>query len=202
MKNASDRPDHFAGPEQSTMTDLRLTKMPADTPRGRLHRLAVLGARAADELRQLSQFDNDAKLRLRDIARRGLSRIGKPRTRGERMIAVLCNGLDLSIYSLLTLDLDTVAAMSVGLTMTLVQLEAAENKMHEMAVDLEKAGRDLKSARNDVTQLRALLAKANNDQARKEAEAVEWDEKTRSSPSGRDTKDLKKRTIITAPSSK
>lgn len=190
----TDRPDHFAGPERATMTDLRLTRSPADTPRGRLHRLAVTGARAVDELRGLAGFDKEVKLHLRDLARRGIELNGSPRTPGQRLLAALCVGVDLAIYSVMLLDLDMVDALCVGLTTSLVQLEAAENKMHDMAVDLEKARLDVRSARSDVTQLRTLLAQAQIDLARVEVATSEWDEKTRSSTPTRDTKDIKKKT--------
>ncbi|HEY8923828.1 MAG TPA: hypothetical protein VIU64_05555 [Polyangia bacterium] len=180
MKNGHDPTEQIAIPKGSTRVDLRLTKHPVDTPRGRLHRLAAVGVRAADEVRRSAAIDKEDLLRLRGVARRGLAILGRPATRGEHLVAQFCSGLDRTIFALTLLDVDAVAAICEGLILTLIQLEAAENKLREVDLELEKAKKDVKSARGDVTQLRALLARFHAKAAKKEAEEEEFkDEATK-----------------------
>jgi len=182
MKNGHDPREQIAIPKGATQVDLRLTKHPVDTPRGRLHRMAATSIRAIDTIRRSVELDRDGLDKLRQFARRGLDVVGNPTTYGERTIAMLCGGLDQVIFVLTVMDVDTVAKLCEGLQLTLIQLEAAENKVRELENDLEIARRDVKSARGDVQQLRTLLAKLHARTAKKEAaehEANQFkDEKT------------------------
>jgi len=187
MKNGSGpKGVQIAIPKGATKTDLRLTKHPADTPRGRLHRLAAATIRAVDEVRQHSGISRDDMLWLRDLARRGLALVppydedGSPTTVGQQLVREFCHGLDSTIFSLILLDVDAVAKLCEGLTLTLVQLEVAENTIRDLQAKLEASRQDTRSARSDVEQLRTLLAAAHTSAAKKEAETDEFrDEPTR-----------------------
>lgn len=185
MKNGSDpKGVQIAIPKGATKTDLRLTKHPADTPRGRLHRLAAVTIRAVDEVRQHAGISMDDMLWLRDLARRGLELVppydenGSPTTVGQQLVREFCHGLDSTIFALILLDADAVAKLCEGLTLTLVQLEVAENTIRDLQEKLDASRRDTKFARGDVEQLRTLLAAAHTAAAKKEADEFR-DEPTR-----------------------
>jgi hypothetical protein len=170
-------------PKGATKTDLRLTRQPADTPRGRLHRLASASTRAVAEVKRMVKIDKEAMTDLRELARRGLLLLDQPNRRGQRLIWRLCNGLDRAIFVLMMVDVDTVDKLSEGLTLTLMQLEAAENANRDMAAKLKAAEQDARTARADVAQLRTLLAQAHADAAKREAAEGErsgsWNQPTR-----------------------
>lgn len=177
MKNGHDPREQIAIPKGATQVDLRLTKHPVDTPRGRLHRLAATSIRAVDAIRRNVSLTSNDMARLRRFAHRGLEVVGEPRTHGGRVVAILCGGLDQVIFALTLVDVDTVAKLCEGLQLALIQLEAAENKIHELEGDLKRAQDDVRSARGDVNQLRTLLAKFHVKAAKKEADEFK-DEKT------------------------
>lgn len=181
MKNAQ-----IAVPKGATKTDLRLTRQPADTPRGRLHRLAAVGVRAEQAARRTLELDKGDVVMLRALARRAykIARGAAVGSVGALVVEHLCWGLDQALEFLAaTADVD-VAALCDGLTRSLVQLEVAEGTIRDLQKELDGAEEDLRSARADVRQLRTLLASANDQAARKEAaekEAVgdDWREATR-----------------------
>lgn len=181
--NGRSAKEPIAIPKGATQTDLRLTRHPADTPRGRLHRLAATSVRAADEVKREAKLSKADMAKLRALARRGLALIGKPRTRGERVAAELCSGIDRAIFALTLLDVDAVIALCEGLTITLVQLEAAEHLIQDLETKLQRASREARVAHGDVNQLRTLLAKLHDETARREAKenesSSEWNELTR-----------------------
>lgn len=138
-----------------TRTDLRLTRAPADTPRGRLHQAAMIGARATR--RAATLIPNDAA-ELQDLAQRGMKLLQHDTSRPTRLIVRVCQGLDQALTALAPLSEVDVPALCEELTGTLVQLEARE----EQIAGLLRKMRDLeqevaiKGALNE--QLRASLA--------------------------------------------
>lgn len=183
MSNERD-PDPFAAAaaKGSTRTDLRLTRAPADTPRGRLHALAARGYRAAREARAAKRIDQDGMTRLRRLARRGISVLGRDESRGARLVAHLCHGVDATIGLLMMLDNVDVVELCEGLSLTLAELEVSENTIRKLKADLNNANQDVQLERSCSRQLRAQLAEMQNAVARREASEERWnDEATRKS---------------------
>lgn len=181
MKNGSGHQAQIAIPNGATQTDLRLTRHPANTPRAKLHRLAAVNVRAADELRRTVDLSQKHVEWLREFARRCAEAVKAPRDRGEYILSLLCKGLEEMTLVLTRVDLAAVTALCEGLTLTLVQLEAAENSMLELKAELARSQQDTRYARGDVTQLRTLLAAAHAEAAKKEAaeqEKENWGEPT------------------------
>jgi hypothetical protein len=147
--------DRTAPAKGHTKTDLRLTRAPADTPRGRLHHAAMAGARAVRRAAALTPGDAD---RLHALARRGVEHLRLDPSRGARLVVHVCHGLDRALAALAPLSEIDVAALCEELTVILVQLEAREE---QIAVLLQK-NRDLKQEaafeRAHNEQLRASLA--------------------------------------------
>jgi len=162
-------------PKGATKTDLRLTRHPADTPRGRLHKLAVTSIRAVDELRRSVKLDKNDLVMLRTIALRAYKAVSHSGdvSAGASVIHHLCWGLDRAL-EVLAADIDVVG-LCEGLMLTLVQLEVAENTVHDLQVELEKAKQDTRYALGDVSQLRTLLAKLQVEEARRMAAEHEAD---------------------------
>jgi len=169
MSNGQNR----ATAKGSTRTDLRLTRAPADTPRGKLHQLAARCFRAGHEAKRLAKLDLDDVAKLRDFAKRGLIELEKDQSRGARMILYLCRGLEAALGPLALLDVASVVEIAEGLTTTLVQLEVAETTIRELQSMLVSAERDAQFERGQSTQLRALLSQAQGVIARHEASQQE-----------------------------
>ncbi len=142
----------------STRTDLRLTRAPANTPRGRLHRLAALGVRLSEEAKQIANLTQEDMARLRQLGKRGIKKLWGRGDRGSRMITHLCDGLDRATGALALLDAADVKAISDGLTITLVQLEVAESTIGDLKRKLDEANRDLAMERGLNNNLRKSLA--------------------------------------------
>jgi hypothetical protein len=182
MSNERDSdPFAAAAAKGSTRTDLRLTRAPADTPRGRLHALAARGYRAAREARAAKKLDQDDMSKLRAFARRGVDKLRRDESRGARLVVYLCRGLDAAIGPLTLLDASDVVAVCEGLSLTLTELEVSENTIRKLKADLNNANQDVQLERSCSRQLRAQLAEMQNAVARREASDERWNETTRKS---------------------
>lgn len=181
MNNGRGRRDQLEAPSRATMTDLRLTRHPVDTPRGRLHRLATVSIRAVDEVRRASGLSKSDLDMLRSVAHRAYDAVLRSGddSAGAHVVHHLCWGLDRAIEALALVAGIDVVSLCEGLTKTLVQLEVAENTIREQQTKLEEARQDTRYALADVTQLRTLLAAAHDQAARKEAAENVWNEPTR-----------------------
>lgn len=169
----NDQDDAVAVPRDFTKTDLRLTRAPADTPRGRLHRVASMSMRAVDEIKRVAKIDKGDLVKLRSLARRGLILLGKPTTRGERVLGRLYSSLDRTVFALTLIDVESITALCEGTMLTLVQLETAESALRVSEAKLKEAEHEVRVERAAVTQLRTLLAAANTQVAKWEATEFE-----------------------------
>lgn len=160
-------------PKGHTLTDLRLTRAPADTPRGRLHHAAMAGARAARRAASLAPDDAD---RLQDLARRGVEKLRLDPSPGARLVVHVCYGLDRALAALAPLSSVDVPALCEELTGTLVQLEAREEQIAALQRKIDHLEQEATAARERNEQLQASLAAALQD-----VHADRFDEPTRNS---------------------
>lgn len=160
-------------PKGGTRTDLRLTRAPADTPRGRLHLAAMTGARAG---RRAASLVPDDAARLRDLARRGVEHLRLDPSRGARLVVHVCHGLDRALAALAPLSEVDVPAICEELTGTLVQLEAREDQIARLT-------KELAFERSLNEQLRASLAaeQVRSAAALQDIPSDRFDEPTRNS---------------------
>lgn len=167
----------------STRTDLRLTRSPANTPRSRLHNLAALGVRVGQEAKRITKLSREDMDRLRAIGRRGVELLKHDSSLRARLIVHICYGLDRVIASLTLLDSVDIVHICEGLSMSLIQLEVAENSLKEQTQELVQMQRDLKIERGFNAQLRASLAaeQVRAAAAIRDIPEERWDEPTRNS---------------------
>jgi hypothetical protein len=144
--------------EGHTRIGLNVTRAPADTPRGRLHRTAALGARAAHRVNQTLALNQDDLNRMRSLAQRGVDRLKSDESRGARLIVHVCRGLDQTLAALVPLLEINVSRICEELTATLMMLEGAENKVGRLERDVADLKQDVAFERAHVERLRSLLA--------------------------------------------
>lgn len=151
-----------AGLRGGTRTDLRLTRVPMDAPRARLHLAArtasQVGRTAAEQVAELRQDEDLAELQ--GLARRAgwaVHRSGE-RTDGARVISRLSFGLDRALSALVPLAELGVARLGDELTTALVLLEAAEHRIDDLKREHTDRGVQLTFERDRRRQLEAELA--------------------------------------------
>lgn len=181
MRTKTNDPRSSDAAASSTRTDLRLTRAPADTPRGRLHRLAARGVQASQEAKRVFGLSRDEVAGLRRLARRAHEAVHLDCSRGARLITHLAYGLDQALGALALLDPSAVGDVCDGVIVTLVQLEVAEAAIRGLRGELDEASRDLKFERDHVEQMRALLADAQARAAAllQDVPQERWSEETR-----------------------
>lgn len=141
----------------STHTDLRLTRAPADTPRGKLHRAVAVAARRAREVNRAVARNPDLTA-LRELAQRGVDRLSGDESRGARLIVRVCLGLDQALSALIPLVEIDAEKLCDELTGALVQLEAAENQVARLKDEVAVLTQGLAFERYHNQQLRSSLA--------------------------------------------
>jgi hypothetical protein len=178
--------DRQAEGSKRTLTDMRLTRAPAETKRGQLHKLAARTFRAAREAKRLTKLDHAGVVELQVLARRGIDLLKNvhetsTEARGARLVARLCRDIDAAIDPITLIDVADVIALSEGLSLTLVELELAENANRKLAAELAGAKQDLEFERGNGALLRDQLAQAMSTVAQRELADERWSEPTRRS---------------------
>ena len=174
---------------RETQVDMRLTRAPADTPRGRLHRAASIGARAGREAARLLASIPPQAANMRTLAKLGAERAAQMLVArrgpdggqfGAYVVHTLYDGLDRMLGVLeLFAQLD-VTSLCDELTRTLVLLEVGEDRIAGLEAELADAQRDLAVERGLGEQARASLAAAQVRAMVRTEAAEQWDEPTRS----------------------
>lgn len=150
---------------------------PADTVRTRLARVAAAGLSDA-----LADIPERAELHL--LARRGAALLARDLSRGGRLVARLCRGLDRAlsaVAAIAALDLRAVGADLLVLSDSLAQ---AEDRVGRLEREVDTLRRNLAYERQQCDQLRALLAVARGRTPTPE----EFEEPTKSRPLTREEK--------------
>lgn len=168
----------------ATRTDLFLTKTPRDTPRGRLHHLAAVGLRTAQEaFSTIGVIDQKALEKLRRFSQRGIAKLLGDGSFGAQVIKQLCHNLDLAAAMLSVLGSVDIVAVCDGLTITLVQLEVAENTIGRLKKENDTLSKELRLERDHNSQLRTMLAEeqVRVAAALRDVPEENWNEITRNS---------------------
>jgi len=164
-----------------TRTDLFATRVPAETPRGRLRRSAALVAQADQEARRITAVDRDDVRRLRVLARRGTELLRGDESRGGRLVARLCDGLDRMAAATHLYHQADVSALCSQLLTVLTLLDAADHEVKSLRGELDVAKYDAGQLARDNDLLRGQLAteQARTANALQEVPAARWEEPTR-----------------------
>jgi hypothetical protein len=169
----------------STRTNFLMTKAPANSPRGKLHRLASTAVRVGHEMKKTVKLDRDDMTKLRKFAQRGVDVLRLDNSRGARLIVRVCYGLDLALGALLLIDGVDVAELGDNLTVTLIKLEVAEGEMEKLQSELDTTKRELVFERKHNEVLRRELAehqvRAAGSVRAADLPAENWEEPTRNS---------------------